>query len=233
MAVTNVSPTSTGSAPGTTARTRAAGAGGLVFLVLVAFQNVLRAVAGPATDASPHVVLRFFADHAWTVNLLAVTYVVGFVPLFAFAAGVAEHARDDARARPWSRIGTGSVGVIAVLFGLVNVLQVVLVAANGSLHSDPALVQVLWSAHNAVFTLNFVAVAGALAGLGVAAATAGLAPAWMRPAALAGAVLLIAAAAPTVAEVHGSRLLALGLLGFLVWLALLGLAGTRMVRGTR
>lgn len=212
---------------------RVAGAGGLVFLVLVAFQNVLRAAEGPATNASPHQVLAFFAGHAWTVHVLAVTYIVGFVPLFAFASGIAEHSRNHPRARVWARVGTASVGVIAVLFGLVNVVQVVLVAANRQLRGEPALVQVLWSTHNAVFTFNFVAVAGALAGLGVAAATAGLVPARMRPAAVAGAVLLAAAALPTVAEVHGSPILAVGLLGFLVWLVLLGLAGTRMLRGIR
>ncbi len=210
---------------------RAAGAGGLAFLVLVAFQNVLRAVAGPATNASPQRVLAFFADHAWTVHVLAATYVVGFIPLFAFAAGIASAARSDPHARMWARIGTASVGVIAVLFGLVNIVQVVLVAANTTLRGDPALVQVLWSMHNAVFTFNFVAIAGALAGLGTAASTTGLAPAWMRPAATAGALLLAVAALPAVAEVHGSPILGIGLLGFLAWLTLLATASTRMLRG--
>ncbi len=218
------------SSPGAPAR--AAGAGGLLFLALVAFQNVLRAAVGPATNASPDRVLTFFGEHAWTVHLLMVTYVLGFVPLFAFAAGIADLARGDARARLWARVGTASVGVVAVLFGLVNVVQVVLVAANARLQGHPALVQVLWSAHNAVFTLNFVAVAGALLGFGVAAAAVGLAPGWMRPVAAVGAVLLGAAALPAVAEVHGSPILGVGVVGFLAWLALLGTAGTRMLRGT-
>lgn len=214
-------------------RARIAGAGGLVFLVLVAFQNVLRAVEGPATNATPQQVLAFFADNAWTVHVVAVTYVLGFVPLFAFASGISEHSHNDPQARVWARIGTASVGVIAVLFGLVNVMQVVLVAANTHLQDDPALVQALWSAHNAIFTFNLVAVAGALAGLGMAAATARLVPAWMRPAAVVGAVLLAIAALPTVAEVHGSNVLGVGLVGFLVWLVFLATAGTRMLRGTR
>jgi hypothetical protein len=210
---------------------RAAGAGGLVFLVLVAFQNVLRAATGPATNASSRQVLTFFAEHAWTVHVLAVTYVAGFVPLFAFAAGIAELAQPDARARLWARVGTASVGVIAVLFALVNAVQVVLVAANRTLGGDAALVQTLWSLHNAVFTLNFVAIASALLGLGVAAAITGLVPAWMRPLAVGGAVLLAGAALPTVAEVHGSPLLGVGAVGFLAWLVLLGVAGIRMLRG--
>jgi hypothetical protein len=210
---------------------RAAGAGGLIFLTLVAFQNVIRAATGPATNASPSQVLAFFESHTWTVDALAVTYILGFVPLFAFSAGVAERAHADSGARLWARIGSASVGVIAVLFGLVNALQVVLVAANQQLHADPAVVQALWSAHNALFTLNFVAVAGALAGLGVAAAASGLTPAWMRTVAIGGAVLLAGAALPIVAEVHGSPVLGIGVLGFLAWLLLLGMAGTRMLRG--
>jgi hypothetical protein len=178
-------------------------------------------------------VLAFFADRAWTVHVLAITYVIGFIPLLAFASGVTELARGDARTRLWGRVGITSVGVIAVLFGMVNVLQVVLVAANRQLQSDPALVQALWSAHNAVFTLNFVAIAGALAGLGLAAAGTGLVPTWMRPAAVAGAVLLAAAALPTVAEVHGSPVLGIGALGFLVWLVFLGVAGVRMLSTPR
>jgi hypothetical protein len=233
MAVADVAVELPASSRGAGAPARVAGAGGLVFLVLVAFQNVLRAVAGPATDATPQQVLAFFAHHAWTVHALAVTYVVGFVPLLAFAAGIADRSRNHPQATLWARVGTTSVGVVAVLFGLVNVVQVVLVAANSHLRDDPALVQALWSTHNAVFTFNLVAVAGALAGLGVAAATAGLVPAWMRPAAAVGAVLLAAAALPTVAEVHGSPILGIGLLGFLVWLGFLGIAGIRMLRSTR
>jgi hypothetical protein len=213
--------------------TRLAGAGGLVFLVLVAFQNVLRAAEGPATDATPQQVLAFFADQAWTVHVTAVTYVLGFVPLFSFAAGISEHAHADPRARLWARIGTSSVGVVAVLFGLINVLQVVLVAANSALRTQPALAQALWSTHNAVFTFNLVAVGGALAGLGLAAAGAGLVPSWMRPAVVVGAVLLAVAALPTVAEVHGSTILGVGLIGFLVWLVFLAVAGVRMLRGAR
>jgi len=201
-----------------------------VFLALVVFQNVLRAVSGPATNASPEQVLAFFAAHSWTVHVLAVTYVVGFVPLFLFAAGISEIAGADRRGRLWARVGSASVAVIAVLFGMVNVVQVVLVAANPQLRGDPALVQTLWSVHNAVFTFNFAAIAGALAGFGLAATRAELVPAWMRPAAVSGAILLAAAALPTVAEVHGSPILGLGLVGFLVWLLLLGIAGTRMWR---
>lgn len=38
-----------------------------------------------------------------------------------------------------------SVVVIAVLFGLVNIVQVVLVAARNDLAGDPVLVRTLWT----------------------------------------------------------------------------------------
>jgi hypothetical protein len=55
----------------------------------------------------------------------------------------------------------------------------------------------------------------------------------MRPAVVIGAVLLGVAALPAVAEVHGSPILGVGLIGFLTWLGFLAVAGTRMLRGTR
>src|SRR3954453_4525539 len=161
---------------------RAAGAAGLVFLVLLVLQNVLRAALGPATDATPVRGLAFFGSHAWAVHLLVVTYALGFIPLFMFAAGIVELAQPNPGARLWARVGSTSVVVLAVLFALVNVVQVVLVAANSQLRGDAALVQALWVTHNAVFTLNLIAVGGALLGLGVAAAQTAVVPAWMRPA---------------------------------------------------
>jgi len=84
--------------------------------------------------------------------------------------------------------------------------------------------------HNAVFTLNLLAVGGALLGLGRAAGLAGLVPRWMTPLSVGGAALLAVAATPAVAEVHGSNLVALGLIGFVCWLVLLATAGVQLVR---
>jgi hypothetical protein len=98
---------------------------------------------------------------------------------------------------------------------------------------DPALVRTLWALHSAVFTLNLVAIGAALLGLGRAATLAGLTPRWMGPASAIGALLLAAAAAPAVAEVNGSRLLALGLLGFACWLVLLGTSSAALLTGAR
>lgn len=206
--------------------------GGLVFFVLLVVQNLLKAATNPANSATAAQVLRFAHDRAWTVHLLVVTYVIGFPALFLFANGLARRCSELAPATEvWSRLGRSSVAAIAVLFGLINVLQVVLVAARGDLARDPALVSTLWAMHNAVFTLNLVAVGGALLGLGRAAAAARLVPRWMGRLAVGGAILLALAAAPAVAEVRGSNVLVIGAVGFLCWLAFVATASVRLARG--
>jgi hypothetical protein len=210
---------------------RLAGIGGLVFLVLLVVQNLLKATTGPANSATAAQIVHFARSEAWTVNLLVVTYVLGFPCLFLFASGLSLRCSELAPASEiWSRLGRYSVCVIAVLFGLVNIVQVVIVAARKELAADPALALTLWALHNAIFTINLLAIGGALLGLGRAAALAGLIPRWLGKLTIVGAALLAFSAAPAVAEVHGSKILALGLVGFICWLMLLGIAGVRLMR---
>jgi hypothetical protein len=211
-----------------------AGIGGIVFLVLVVLQNLLKAATNPSNSATAAQILRFAGDRAWTVHLLVVTYVIGFPALFLFVGGLTRRCSQIAPSSEiWGRLGRSSVVVIAVLFGLINVLQVVLVAARGELSGSPALVSTLWTMHNAVFTFNLLAVGGALLGLGRAATLARLAPAWTWPFSIVGAILLAAAAAPAVAEVHGSKILVLGLVGFLCWLLLVASSSVGLFRDAR
>jgi hypothetical protein len=208
-----------------------AGLGGLAFLVLIVVQNLLKLATNPSNSATAAQIVRFAHHDAWSVDLLVVTYVIGFPCLFLFAGGLSRRCSELApESEIWSRLGRSSVGVVAVLFGFVNVLQIVIVAARDSLAGDPTLATTLWTLHNAVFTLNLLAVAGALLGLGRAAAIAGLVPRGIGRLASVGALLLAVAAAPAVAEVHGSKLLALGLVGFVCWLVLLATAGVALLR---
>lgn len=209
-----------------------AGIGGLTLLALLVVQNLLKLVANPSDSASADQILHFAHAQAWSVHLLVVTYVIGFPALFLFTGGLTRRCTEIAPAsKVWGDLGRMSVVVIAVLFGLVNIVQVVLVAARNDLAGDPVLVRTLWTLHNTVFTLNLLAVGGALLGLGRAATLTGLVPRWMGPVSATGATLL-AAAAPAVAEVHGSKLLALGLIGFLCWLILLATSSVRLIRDT-
>lgn len=212
---------------------RIAGLAGIVFAVLLIVQNVLKAATSPANDATAAQVLRFTHHDAWTVHLLVVTYVIGFPALFLFAGGLARRAGEIApQSEIWARLGLSSVGVIGVLFGLLNVLQVVLVADRAGLAHDPAAVSAIWTLHSAIFTMNLLAVGGALVGLGRAAWVAGLVPRRLGIATTVGALLLAVAAAPAVAEVHGSNLLVIGLAGFLCWLLFVVVVSGRLILGT-
>jgi hypothetical protein len=208
-----------------------AGVGGFTFLILVIFQNILRAMTSPANDASPAQILQFAHDQAWTVDLLVVTYIIGFPALLLFSSGVARLiGQENPRAGVWAQMGQASVIVIAVFFAFVNLLDVLLVASRGDLAGDPTLTSVIWSLHNAVFTINLLAVAGALLGLGWGAALSGLISRRFGLVCVAGAVLLGVAAAPIVAEVHGSPVLGIGLLGYITWLVFLAVASSKLVR---
>ena len=208
-----------------------AGAAGLVFLVLVVIQNLLKAATNPSNSASAAQIVRFAHHDAWTVDVLVVTYVIGFPCLFLFAAGLSRFCSDLApESEIWGRLGHSSVVVIAVLFGFVNIIQIVIVASRSELAADPALATTLWAFHNAVFTLNLLAVGGALLGFGRAASIARVVPRRIGQLAVAGALLLAVAAAPAVAEVHGSNVLAIGLVGFLCWLVLLATTSVRLLR---
>jgi len=211
--------------------TRWAGVAGLTFLALLLLQNVLAGTSYPPNSATAPQILLFARNDARIVEFLFLTYVIGFPALLTFAAGLSQlAARRNSRASLPARLGQYSVVAVAAFFGLANIVQVTLVAARGDLIGDFALVRTLWTLHNALFILNFVALAGALFGLGRAAAIADIVPGWMRWVSLAGALALAVSALPIVAEVHGSKLLALGLAGFLCWLIFLAVAGISLLR---
>lgn len=226
-------PTATAPTPLSTSRdNRLASAAALTFVILLIIQNLLKAATSPANDADPAHLMQFLDHRAWTVHLLAVTYVLGYPALLLFATGLARQATALApEGELWARLGQSSVIVIAVLFGILNVLQVTMVATRGVLAHQPDTLLVLWALHNAVFTINLIALAGALLGLSRAAVLAHLIPRWLARTSLAGAALLALASAPAVAQVQGSKLLTAGLAGFLVWLVFLLTAAIRLLRG--
>jgi hypothetical protein len=208
-----------------------AGVSALVFLVLIAAQNVLKGSLGPTNTASTDDLSQLTHARAWSVHLLVITYVLGFPALLAFGSGLkAWCASTQPRTTNWAGLGELSTVVIAVLFGLVNIVQITMVAARDQLAAAPDLAHVLWTLHNAVFTINLVAVGTALIGLGRAAALARLVPSWMGTLTAIGGGLLIASAIPAVAVVQGSPWMAVGLVGFLIWMVFLAVAGIALLR---
>lgn len=84
--------------------------------------------------------------------------------------------------------------------------------------AHPDVVRALWAVHAAAFGLDLAAIAVALLGLSAAAASAGGISRWIRAAAWPGAACLLLASAFTTALTNGGPWMAVGLVGFAVWI---------------
>jgi hypothetical protein len=127
-------------------------------------------------------------------------------------------------------VGALGATAIAALFAAVNIAEIVLAANAGGLAPSPGVVQALWSLRGAAFGLDLAAIAVALIGLSNAAASVRLIPGWIRVAAVPGAVCLLIASMFTVALVNGGPWIALGLVGFLVWLVFVVVTSISLLR---
>jgi hypothetical protein len=204
-----------------------AGAGGLVFVVLLVVQNAIRS-SEPAFAASPHDVATYFADHRVAAVLPLALYPLGMIGLLCFAAGIRNRVRGSVD-RWWVDVGTFAVVIVATLFALVNVSEIAITTRADALVHEPSAVGIVWALHGGAFGLNLVAIALALVGLSRAALAQRLLPDWYGPVALAGAACLFVAAMFTVSIVDGGAWLYLGFAGFLVWGAFLVLTGLALV----
>ncbi len=90
--------------------------------------------------------------------------------------------------------------------------------------------QAMWTLHGAAFGLDLAAIAVALIGLGRAAASTRLIPAWLMVATVPGAACLLVASMFTVALTNGGAWIALGFVGFIVWLAFVAITSISLLR---
>lgn len=215
-------------APGTAAVGRLAGAGGLVFAVTLAVQNILRAAA-PGFGAAPAQVTAYFTHHRAAVLVPLGLFPAEMLALFLFAAAMRGRPGREPD-RWWAGVGTLGVAAIAALFAVVNMTEIVLAAKAERLASSPAVIQALWTLHAAAFGLDLAAIAVALTGLSRAAVSARLIPAWLAAAAWPGAGCLLIAAVFTVALANGGAWIALALPGFLIWLVFVVTASVALLR---
>jgi hypothetical protein len=195
---------------------RYAGIGGLVFVVALVVQNLLRAKA-PGFNAAPGVVSDYFLHHRAAALIPLGLFPIEMLALFAFVAGVWTTVSRGPD-RWWATMGLLGAAAIASLFAIVNIIEIVLTAKTGSLAHSPVVVEALWAVRGAAFGLDLAAIAVALIGLSRAARAAALMPPWLGAAVLPGAACLLVASAFTVALTNGGPWLALGLVGFVLWL---------------
>lgn len=202
---------------------RAAGAGGLGFVALLVAQNAIRAGA-PGFGASPAAVSSYFLDHRTAAIVPLGLFPLGLVALACFVAGVWNRTRDW-DARWWANAGALAATAVMALFGLVNVMEIALVADAHRLAHSPDVVSALWAVHAGAFGLDLAAIAVALLGLAIATHSAGLVPRWLVRLAVPGAACLLVASVFTVALAEGAPWIALGLVGLVVWGVFLVVAG--------
>lgn len=209
---------------------RLAGLGGLVFVVLLVIQNVLRA-AEPSFAAGPAEVVGYFAGHRAAVVTPLALFPLGLVALLAFGAGMHVRARAHPKGRFSGTMGVLALVVLAGLFATVNAVEIAIAVDVADLAGAPHVVAALWALHAAAFGLNLTAIAVALVGFSQAARATGLVPGALAALAWPGAACLFVASVATVVLAEGSWVLYLGFAGFVVWGVFLLVAGIRLVIG--
>jgi hypothetical protein len=205
------------------------GIGGLIFAATVIAQNGIRGLTAPAGGATASSVAHFYATHRPATLALAALFPLGAAGLAGFAGALGSRLAGTAtRAAALA----GLLGAAAI-FATYTMVIATDVSLAGYVHlggTDASVITALWVTHNAVFGVLLVAIAVALAGLSAAASAARLvAPAGQILGAL-GAVALAATGAATPAVIDGSPVLALGLAGFLIWIAFVITAAVALMR---
>lgn len=214
------------------ARTALAGIGGLTFVGTVVLQNVIRGAIAPKNEADAATLVDYFNGHRGLEWGLVVLFTVGAFALATFVAGLWSATTERAPAsRTWAQVGVLGAGGIFALFSAMVACEVALGAAAQQAASATTSVPVLWTLHNAVFSVLTLMIGIALLGWSRAAVGSGVVPAWIGPVGVAGAGLLAlnTALAPLVTETS-SPAMALGAIGFLGWVVFVVVASVRLLR---
>lgn len=204
------------------------GAGGLLFAVTIAGGVIVEGAAGVAADSTAAEIADLITTDRWVAHSSAVLYVLGAIGIFPYLATMWSRYRErDGLA---ARAGVLAFAVLGALFGSQLAVLVALTATGERLADSPAILEALWALRNALFAFNQCFLAVVLAGLTHAATSDGLVPRWFRPAGLIGAALLLVVPLGAVRSTDTGDLVAIGGLGFLIWIVFLVTSGTALIR---
>lgn len=210
---------------------RVSGVGGLMFVLLLVVDNIVRSGA-PRFGVSGETVTAYVEGHRLAMTAPIVLFPLGLVGLFTFVTGISSVSRNSSESRWWAQVGTMAAVTIAALFSVVNLVEAALVADVHALATSPAVVAALWAVDGAAFGLNLAAIGLALLALSRAARAAGLVPRWLAVLAVPGAASLWMASLFASAIAGGSGWLFLGVAGFLVWALFVLVTGLAFTRRT-
>lgn len=204
------------------------GIGGLLFVATVVAQNAIRGLAAPSPGATSAAVLHFYATSRTSALILAVLFPLGALGLAAFIGTLC--SRLSPSTRPAALAGfLGAAGI----FATYTMLVCTDLALSGYVHGGSpvtSIVGALWIVHNAVFGVLLVSIAVALVGLTAAASASGVVGSAWKPVGALGAIALAVTGAATPALIDGSRIIGLGLVGFLCWIAFVTTAAVTFLR---
>jgi hypothetical protein len=204
------------------------GIGGLLFIATVAVQNGIR-LSAPGDDAPAARVIHFYATTRTSTLVLAALFPIGAAGLAAFLGALGSRLSSSSGRAPAIAGLLGAAGI----FASYSMLVATDVALSAYVHRgapDPGVVSALWVTHNTVFGVLLVAIAVALCGLSVSAAATGLLAGPWKQVGTLGALALAVTGAAAPALVDGSRIIGLGLVGFLAWLAFVAASSVTMLR---
>jgi hypothetical protein len=207
---------------------RLAGVGGLIFALTLVIQNLLRA-SSPALGADPSKVIDYFEHHRLVVLIPLGLFPLGMVAIVLFVSGIWVRAHESGHLW-WASVGALGVAIIAALFAIVNITEIVLAAKAHEFASSPDVVRALWSVHAAAFGLDLAAIALALVGLSQAALASGLVRRWIAVAALPGAACLFLAGIFSVSIANGGPW-KFALVGFIIWGVFVVFCSVSLLRG--
>lgn len=204
------------------------GVGGLVFVATVVVQNAIRGLAAPSAGASTASVVHFYATSRSSALALGALFPLGAAGLAAFIGTLSSRLAPSTRAAGLA----GFLGA-AGIFATYTMLVATDIALAGYVHRGApvaGIVSALWIVHNTVFGVLLVSIAVALAAFTAAASASRVVGSAWKPVGAVGALALAATGAATPALVDGSRVIGLGLLGFLCWVAFVAATSVTLLR---
>ncbi|MGE0600760.1 MAG: hypothetical protein AB7J35_04655 [Dehalococcoidia bacterium] len=211
--------------------TRLAGLAGLLFVMVVIGQNMIRFAIAPANDASVDTIVNHYQQDRGLFIALGTSFAVGGFALAMFVAGIASRA-VSAEERIWAGVATVGGAAVMVMFAAMVACEFALLVLTDRPTVSEQAVETVFVLHNAVFSALTCIIGIALVGVARTAFNAGLLPRSLAIAAPLGAALLSigTVAGPQIAAGDFQPLMGVATLGFVVWLTVMATASIGLLR---
>lgn len=203
------------------------------FVAIVAGVNVAYGITGRPFAHDPIEQLPpYMTEYGTVLAVGASMATIAWVGLALFAAGlvVSSWVARRGHIEGWALVGLVGVVMQNAIFAAVVSTDVALLARVRAAAEADALLD-LWALHNALMSVNGISLVIVLVGFSLAILRTGLAPHWLAGAGLVAAALILTGPLQVAAGAQGTNAVGPFLVGFVIWLAWVGVLGTRMMLG--